>query len=454
MAATSDLPRSQPLAEARRRIGNFWRWWSGELGAVFREQLPALRGGAGVPVLAFEGDEIVLVQPAPSSGERRIDLRALDEARSRAAFRALLEAAGETRGRVRLRLHRGESLSRRVTMPAATEENLRQVLSFEMDRLTPFPADEVYFDYRVASRDAAAGKLAVHLVIARRDLVNSRVERLRALGGNVQGVMAEDAPAGSEALDLLPSEQRGERETARERLVQRSLAGACVLLLALALLIPIWRKRETVIAVQPLLVQAREQAEVAGRLSTSLEREVNDYNFLLARKYSSYPVLAFVEELTRLLPDNTWLQQMTVNTSGRGREIQITGETSSSSKLIEILEQSKLLRNATPRGTVTRGSTPNSERFMIAAEASPRPKPEPEPVLQAGQQAAQPAQATPPAQPAHAAQPAQPMRAAQPATPPAPASPGASSFGPPPPAPKPATAPQKAGTPSKPGASR
>ena len=448
MAATSDLPRSQSLAEARRRVGNFWRWWTGELGEVFREQLPALRGGTGVPVLAFEGDEIVLVHPEPSSGERRrIDLRALDEARSRAAFRTLLEAAGETRGRVRLRLRRGESLSRRVTMPAATEENLRQVLSFEMDRLTPFPADEVYFDYRVASRDAAAGKLAVHLAIARRDLVNSRVERLRVLGGNVQGVITQDAPAGSEALDLLPSEQRGERETARERVVQRSLAGACVLLLALALLIPIWRKRETVIAVQPLLVQAREQAEVAGRLSASLEREVNDYNFLLARKYSSYPALAFVEELTRLLPDNTWLQQMTVNTSGRGREIQITGETSSSSKLIEILEQSKLLRNATPRGTVTRGSTPNSERFMIAAEASPRPKPEPEPVLQAGQQAAQPAQA---AQPPRPAQPPQPTHAVQPA----PASPGASSFGPPPPATKPATAPQKPGTPPKPGASR
>ena len=54
-----------------------------------------------------------------------------------------------------------EALVRRVTMPAATEENLRQVLGFEMDRLTPFRADDVYFDYRVVSRDAAAGQLAI-----------------------------------------------------------------------------------------------------------------------------------------------------------------------------------------------------------------------------------------------------------------------------------------------------
>ena len=56
---------------------------------------------------------------------------------------------------------------RRVTMPAATEENLRQVLGFEMDRLTPLRADEVYFDYRVVSRDAAAGQIAVQLAVAR-----------------------------------------------------------------------------------------------------------------------------------------------------------------------------------------------------------------------------------------------------------------------------------------------
>jgi hypothetical protein len=61
--------------------------------------------------------------------------------------------------------------------------------------------------------------------------------------------------------------------------------------------------------------------------------------------------------------------------------VQITGETMSSSKLIEILEQSQLLRNATPRGTETRGSAPNSVRFMIVAEVRQRPQPDVTPVL-------------------------------------------------------------------------
>jgi hypothetical protein len=63
------------------------------------------------------------------------------------------------------------------------------------------------------------------------------------------------------------------------------------------------------------------------------------------------------------------VQQLDVKTVGRVREVQLTGETASSSKLIELLEQSSILQNAAPRGTVTRGSQPGAERFVIAAES-------------------------------------------------------------------------------------
>jgi general secretion pathway protein L len=415
MSTPSDLAAPRSAGALRGRLVAFWRWWSGEISQLALERFSALRGAASVPLIAFDSGEVVLVEPRALAGpDSRLDLAALDEARVRAAFRGLLERAGETRQRARLGLGNGEALVRRITMPTATEENLRQVLAYEMDRLTPFRAEEVYFDYRVLSRDAAAGQLAVQIAVARRELVDARVAKLRELGANVQGVAVRGDSGSSVApLDLLPLEQHGERETARERLVQRGLVGAVAILLLLALAIPIWRKRETVIALQPLVGKAKQEAEATDALARQLERQVNDYNFLLAKKHANHPVLAFVEEVSRLLPDTTWVQLLEVKTAGKMREIQISGETTSSSKLIEILEQSKLLQNATPRGTVTRGSTPNSERFMIVAEASPRPQPEATPVL--GSAAPQPAPVTqPPAPPsADAGKPASP-----PATPP------------------------------------
>lgn len=221
MAVSSDLAAARATRGWRARLAAFWNWWSGEIARLALERFATLRGAASVPLIAFDDQELVLVEPRAAVGpETRLDLSALDEARRRTAVRALLERAGETRERLRLCLGRGEALVRRVSMPAATEENLRQVLAFEMDRLTPFRAEEVYFDYHVVSRDAAGGQLGVQLAVARRELVDMRVATLRSLGANVQGVaVRDDAGQGAIPFDLLPSEQRGERESAHERLL-------------------------------------------------------------------------------------------------------------------------------------------------------------------------------------------------------------------------------------------
>ena len=383
MAATSGFSAPRPMPAWRQSLVSLWRWWTGELRKIADERFSALRGTARVPVVAFEGEELVLLEPRPAPGaESRVDLAA-EPVRARAVLQQVLRQAGEMRGRVRLCLAPGEALVRRVTMPAATEENLGQVLGFEMDRLTPFRSEEVYYDYRVLSRDPA-GQLSVQLAVARRPLVDALAARLRELGASVQGVAVRDGAGHPAApLDLLPSEQRGERDTARERLIQRSLAGAVLVLFLLALLIPLWRKRETIIALQPLLARSHQEAEAADRLAAQLTRQVDDYNYVLARKHTLHPALDYVEEITRLLPDNSWLQQLELKSTGKSREVVMTGETTSSSKLIEILEQSKLLRNAAMRGTITRGSAPNSERFQIQAEAPPATPPEATPLVTA-----------------------------------------------------------------------
>ena len=382
MAAMADNtpPRTPP--RWRVQLESFWRWWAGELMQAAPERLAMLRGGDRAPLLAVEGDEAVLLDARLASGSPRVSLAGLDEARRKAAVRGLLERAGEKRSRARACLAHGEVLMRRVTMPAATEENLRQVLGFEMDRLTPFTAAEVYFDYRVISRDAAAGQIGLQLAIARRDIVDARVQELRALGVSVQGVAVREDAGNSPPLDLLPSEQRGERESSRERTMQRAALIVVGLLLLAALLLPVIEKRQALIALSPMMTKARGEAQAADSVAKDLERQVGDYNFIVGRKYGTYPAAAVIEEVTRLLPDNTWVQQLEIKNNGKVREVQITGETASASKLIEIFEGSTMLQNAAFRGTVTRGSQPGTERFMIAAEVRPRTPPESRPVLE------------------------------------------------------------------------
>jgi general secretion pathway protein L len=406
-------------------MAGLWRWWTGELRQLVPARLSAI--GGGTPVVALE-----MLDP-------------LEPAAQRDALRRLLQEGGETRGRVRLRLARGETLVRKVWLPAATEENLEQVVGFEMDRLTPFRAEDVYYDQRVVARDPAAAQIHVELAVARREILDAKVERLRGLGANVQAVLISD-DAGQPPLDLMPHEQR-QRDAGRDRWLVPILAATVITLLALALLLPVYNKRAAVVALMPQVAQAKQQAEATDVIRVSLEKQVTDYNFLLGRKHGTWPALGIVEEVSKLLPDHTWVQQLDVKTIGKNREVQITGETPSSSKLIEIFEQSTILQNAGTKGAVTRGSMPGTERFMIVAEARTKPAPPVRPLAEVAAAlpnvapVAQPPAVTVPQAVAPPPGSAAPAPAAAPPTPakvevvqPSRAAPPSSGFGPNPPA--------------------
>jgi len=383
MATLPEMSAARRVPAWRQKLDAFWRWWIGELAGLVPERLAALGGAARVPLVSLSSSELVLLEPASAVGpDARVDLAALDESARRDATRRLLERAGETRARVRLCLEPLESLVRRVRMPAATEENLRQVVAFEMDRLTPFRAEDVYFDGRVVSRDAGGGTILVQLALARREVVDEKMRRLEALGTTVAGVTVRDERGHPADLELLPSETLAGRNSAQERYILIGAFALVILLAAAALLVPVYHKREAVMGGFPLLDRARSEAESTDNIAHDLEKQVADYNFLLAKKHSNYPVLALLEEVTHLLPDNTWVQQVDIKSAGKTREVQVSGEAPSSSKLIEIFEQSRLLQNAQTRGTVTRGSQPNLERFMIVAEPRPRPPPETQSLLE------------------------------------------------------------------------
>jgi general secretion pathway protein L len=426
MAVNTEIMPSRSRTGSQQRLAAFWRWWTGELRELIPERFSAMGGLARAPLVVLHNGEVSLLDTRGALTTATISMESLDAQGQRHAMRRLLESTGDTRARVRLCLMREEALVRRVTLPAATEENLEQVLGFEMDRLTPFRAEDVYFDHRIVARDAVAGQVQVQLAVARRDVVDAKVDQLRAWGASVQGVTVQDDAASQAPLDLLPLELRGQRDTGGGRFLVPGLVILVCSLLAVALLYPAYRKRDAVVALLPALAKARQEAEATDVVRTALERQVTDYNFLAARKQGTWPALAFVEEMSRLLPDNTWVNQMDVKTSGKTREIQVTGETASASRLIEIFEQSSVLQNATPKGAVTRGSTPGTERFMIVAEAKPRTVPPARPLVEV-------AEALPNIPPPAAAPPPQPAPAeveAAPTTAPAPS--GAPQKAPPP----------------------
>ena len=148
-----------------------------------------------------------------------------------------------------------------------------------------------------------------------------------------------------------------------------------------AVVLPVWQKREYAIALNGLAAQSMQQAAVSESLRAQLERQVGDYNFALERKYAYPGAVRVLEDVTRILPDDTWLTQLEIKTSARGkdaqRDVALRGESANAGRLVTLLEDSKLFTQAAPRSPTTKIQPGPGEIFDVGAQLKPLPPPPP-----------------------------------------------------------------------------
>jgi Tfp pilus assembly protein PilN len=86
-----------------------------------------------------------------------------------------------------LGLPRDQVVFKYLDMPIAIEENLRNALQYEMDRYTPFTADDVYLDYQIISRDKERQTLRLLLIAVKKELLDNYLMILERLNIRPRG---------------------------------------------------------------------------------------------------------------------------------------------------------------------------------------------------------------------------------------------------------------------------
>ena len=113
---------------------------------------------------------------------------------------------------------------------------------------------------------------------------------------------------------------------------------------------------------------------VAQQLQTRLaavQRQISDADTFAAvmataheRKAGMVPITALLEELTRLLPDSTWLSELRIEKETGF----ISGRSSNASELIRLLSRSSALKELSFTSPVVRDPLNGIERFQIRFE--------------------------------------------------------------------------------------
>lgn len=246
-----------------------------------------------------------------------------------------------------------------VRLPNAPDRTLRNVLKYELEKLSPVPPEQVYFDFQVLRRDKASNTAEVALRIIRRDIVDGAVRQTHAAGLGVAAIRF-DGDARSADPAAFPVD-RGSYLRDQWRRRRAAILGLAALVLLLAVLLAAYLRGAAIS--DDLADQVSSEGLQALRveqLQQRIARATAQLAFLgeQKRKPSFAAVLA---DVTHALPDGTWLTEFDLS----GDKVRIGGYSRSAAELIAIFDRSGRFADAQFAAPVTQGAAPGVERFDL-----------------------------------------------------------------------------------------
>lgn len=358
------------LATLKGWTARFFAWWLGELAACLPERLRSLFGRNGRQLwITVAGDTVIFEQFRGNTAQSlgTIDLLHPGLAGPDERAREILGATRHAGSEVVIGLPRESSLRRVVDLPSPALENLREVLTFEMDRNTPFRSDEVYFDCRVASHDTQNKRIKVDLVVVAKDVADRAINLAAGWGLEPDRLALAGVQEDGADFNLLPAKaSRGGRGLAFG--VYGLMILAPLIALALAVHLPLMQRQAALAEVEAQLLEVRKKANESDRLNKQFEEITERSRFVQDKKRNQFTITELLEEVTRILPDDTWLLQF----NRKGEQLMISGYSQKPSALIGLLEESEMLSKVSFRSPVTADPKEGRDRFNITATVHQR----------------------------------------------------------------------------------
>lgn len=349
------------VAKIAGAIAAFLRWWLGELAGFVPGPLRRFFSGDGallVVTIGYGEAEIRRLSRGGRDEIGKLDLTA-DQAEQRAAFARLVD--GRMRGATLILSLPGEQVLRKtLDLPLAAESDLDDLLRFELDRQTPFSPEQACYDYRVAYRNKQSGRMEVELAVAPREAVERALSLAAGWGLKPDRVTIAGDEGADASFDL---SGRAAPNIIGGRAVLTtvlSLTAAGMLMAALAL--PMHWQAMAARDAEQMLAEARATAREAAELRDTLGRRRQDARFLVDRKLNTPMAVSVLADLTRLLPDDSYLFELQLH---EGR-LRVRGYAPAAATLLELFERHPRMSEARFESPVTRVPGIDKDRFALS----------------------------------------------------------------------------------------
>jgi general secretion pathway protein L len=285
------------MTTVARWLGEGYGWWMQTLAAMLPasvKQMFSVRPEA----CAWIGEDGGLVVETGSQAQRA------SPAKSKLAVTLLLPAS--------------QCLIREIDLPVMPVGDVRRLVGLDSDRLLPFPPGSCFVDVEVIGTQAGRQKVAVAAI--------QKTHAMRLVDAAVAFDLVPQALRieilGGVRFDFWPALRAESGET--DNKARPIWWGVVVVLLLVNLGVVVGRDIQATTAMETMVTRHASVAASARALRLRIVQEDRRRVALLAQRASGEP-LALIEQLTRVIPQNSWVQQLTL-ADGRLRLIGYQGE--------------------------------------------------------------------------------------------------------------------------------
>ena len=333
----------------------FLRWWGQHLLAVLPD---GMRAGAKL------ADALVVIpRDEPGRGavfETRVRRRGRLGAPVAAPVGRLQGLRG--RGRLVLQAPEGSLLEREVVLPLAAEQAPEQVLTYELDRLTPFSSADAYWCWSVVGRDRARDRLTLRLGVLPRAVVAEGLAVLRQSG------LAPDwiEVAGGDGRPVVVPMQHEAARPARLRPVTVA-GGLCGALAAVAVVLPFVQQEMAAGALDREIAGLRPKLAEVEVLRRRIASAASEGDVVAGERARIGDALRGLATVTDILPDDSFLTEFTLKAGQLG----LRGQSPAAARLIALFAADPGVRNPAFAAPVTRTDSGRADLFAIRADLAP-----------------------------------------------------------------------------------
>ncbi len=270
-----------------------------------------------------------------------------------------------------LALNAEQAIAKIVYLPEAALENLQQVVGFELDRYTPFTAEQVYYSVAPLAK-TGYGQIQVLLVLSPQAIIDELYGQISLWNLQLSRIEYADLHAEFPQLrgqyNLLPDRYR----TGTDKLAESVhwLLNFLIFVLMLAVLVyPVWQDKQAVDQLKNQIKTLEKETRVVDAQQMEIDALRDQTQWLINNKVHTPEIIKVLTELTHLFKDDSWL----TNLQYSEMHAQIQGQSPMASALIGVLEASPYFSNVSFVSPLTQDKTTGLERFQISMDVIANP---------------------------------------------------------------------------------